>query len=150
MQQQIAQAQSQWLDIYRSGLKTMNDVMKTSLETTERLHNQQLQQVRSALEQTSKSTGEITEVRSLDQLLALQGKLAGWQLQRTLDFWGSLWRAAGDSQIAIISQMQTFTSQVAQDATRLATSQVSNASEAANAVLREAAAEQERQRRATG
>jgi hypothetical protein len=150
MQQQTAQAQSQWLDLYRSSLKTMNDVMKTSLETTERLHNQQLQQVRTALEETSRSTGEITDVRSLDQLMAFQGKLAGSQLQRTLDFWGSIWRAAGDSQMALISQMQTFTSQVAEDAARIATRQVTSASDAANAAMREAAAQQERHHRKAG
>jgi Phasin protein len=148
--QQTAQAQSQWLDLYRSSLKTMNDVMKTSLETTERLHNQQLQQVRSALEETTRSTGELTDVHSLDQLMALQGKLAGSQLQRTLDFWGSIWRAAGDSHIALISQMQTFSSQVAQDATRLATSQISSASDAANAAMREAAAQQQERHRKAG
>jgi hypothetical protein len=128
------QPQTQFFDLYRSGLKTMNDVMKTSLETTERLQNQQLQQVRNALEETTKSTGQLGDVRSLDELMAVQARLAGSQVQRTMDFWGSMWRAAGDSQIAMISQMQSFT-RATEEAVRMA---------AANNPLREAAAQQER------
>jgi hypothetical protein len=136
------QPQTQFFDLYRSGLKTMNDVMKTSLETTERLQNQQLQQVRNALEETTKSTGQLGDVRSLDELMAVQARLAGSQLQRTMDFWGSVWRAAGDGQIAMISQMQSFT-RATEEAVRMA---------ASNSPLREAAPQQERhqQQRKTG
>jgi hypothetical protein len=134
------QPQTQLLDLYRSSLKTMNDVVKTSLETTERLQNQQLQQVRSALEETSKSTSQLGDVRSLDELMAVQARLAGSQVQRTMDFWGSMWRAAGDSQIAMISQMQSFT-RATEEAVRMA---------AANNPLREAAQQQERQQRKAG
>ena len=95
----MQESQTQFFDLYRTSLRAMNDLMKSSLETTERLQNQQLQQVRSAIEETTRSTGQMGEVRSMDELMAAQARLAGSQIQRTMDFWGSLWRAAGDNQI---------------------------------------------------
>lgn len=134
----MQEPQTQLFDLYRSGIRTMNDIMKSSLETTERLQNQQLQQVRSAIEETTRSSGQLGDVRSLDELLAAQAKLAGSQVQRTMDFWSQIWRAAGDSQIAMISQMQSLTTRATQDAVRLATQQVatmgSAARDAGNAV----------------
>lgn len=143
----MQEPQTQFFDLYRTGLRTMNDIMKSSLETTERLQNQQLQQVRSALEETTRSAGQLGTVNSLDDLLAAQAKLAGSQVQRTMDFWSNVWRAAGDSQIALISQMQSLTSRATQDVVRLTTSQVSTmggmARDASNTV-REAATQAER------
>jgi hypothetical protein len=127
-------SQTQFFDLYRSGLRTMNDLVKSSLETTERLQNQQLQQVRSALEETTRSTGQLGDIRSLDELLAAQAKLAGSQVQRTMDFWSQVWRAAGDSQIAMISQMQSLTTRATQEAVRMATAQVSTMGNAARDV----------------
>lgn len=144
----MQEPQTQFFDLYRSGLRTMNDIMKSSLETTERLQSQQLQQVRSAIEDTTRSTGQLGEIRSLDELLAAQAKLAGSQVQRTMDFWNSVWRAAGDSQIALISQMQSLTSRATRDVVRLATAQVATiggaAREASNAVRETAERSQHR------
>src|SRR5690349_7108417 len=127
----MQEPQTQFFDLYRTGLRAMNDFMKSSLETTERLQNQQLQQVRSALEETSRSTGQLGDIKSLDELMATQAKIAGSQVQRTMDFWSNLWRAAGDNQIALISQMQSLTTRATQDVVRLATSQVQNVRDAA-------------------
>lgn len=144
----MQEPQTQFFDLYRSGLRTMNDLMKSSLETTERLQNQQLQQLRSAIEDTTRSSGQLGEIRSLDELLAAQAKLAGSQVQRTMDFWSNVWRAAGDSQINIISQMQSLTSRATQDVVRLATAQVSTmgsaAREATNTVRESAERSQHR------
>jgi len=130
----MAEPQTQFFDLYRTGLRAMNDLVKSSLETTERLQNQQLQQVRSALEDTTRSTGQLGELKSFDELMAAQAKLAGSQVQRTMDFWGTIWRAAGDNQIALIAQMQSLTSRATQDVVRLATSQVNNVRDAATSV----------------
>ena len=141
----MQEPQTQFFDLYRTGLRTMNDIMKSSLEASERLQNQQLQQVRNALEETTRSTGQLGDIRSLDELMAAQAKLAGSQVQRTVDFWSSMWRAAGDSQIALISQMQSFTSRATQDAARLAASGVANigsAAREASSTVREAATQQ--------
>ena len=150
----MQEPQTQFFDFYRSGLRTMNDLMKSSLETTERLQNQQLQQLRSAIEDTTKSSGQLGEIRSLDELLAAQAKLAGSQVQRTMDFWSNVWRAAGDSQIALISQMQSLTSRATQDVVRLATAQVSTmgsaARDAGNTVRESAERAQSQQHRKAG
>jgi hypothetical protein len=145
----MAEPQTQFFDLYRTGLRAMNDLMKSSLESTERLQNQQLQQVRTALEETTRSTGQIGDIRSIDELMAAQARMAGSQLQRTMDFWGSFWRAAGDNQIALISQMQSFTSRATEDVVRLATSQVSTIGSAAREASSNAreGAQSERQRK---
>jgi phasin family protein len=91
---------TQLLDLYRTGVRTTSDVMKASLESVERMQNQQLQLIRSALEENAKSAGQIAEVRSMDELVALQARLAGSQVQRMMDYWSGVWRAAGDNQMA--------------------------------------------------
>ena len=147
----MQEPQTQIFDLYRSGLRTMNDLMKSSLETTERLQNQQLQQLRSAIEDTTKSSGQLGDIRSLDELLAAQAKLAGSQVQRTMDFWSNVWRAAGDNQIALISQMQSLTSRATQDVVRLATAQVSSmgsAAREAGTAVRETAERSQQHRKA--
>jgi hypothetical protein len=149
----MQEPQNQFFDLYRTGLRAMNDIMKSSLESTERFQNQQLQQVRSALEETTRSTGQLGDIRSVDDLMAAQAKIAGSQIQRTMDFWGNLWRAAGDNQIALISQMQSFTSRATQDVVRLAASQVSTIGSAAREVgsgVREGAQQSERPQRKAG
>ena len=75
-------AQAQFLDLYRASLKTATDFMKTSLEQTERFQQQQLQMVKSALEESSRSGNQASEVKSLDDIVALNSKLAGNQLER--------------------------------------------------------------------
>lgn len=149
----MQEPQTQFFDLYRSGLRTMNDLMKSSLETTERLQNQQLQQLRSTIEDTAKSSGQLGDIRSLDELLAAQAKLAGSQVQRTMDFWSNVWRAAGDSQINLISQMQSLTSRATQDVVRLATAQVStlgSAAREAGTAVRETAERAQAQHRKAG
>ena len=69
--------QAEFLDLYKAGLKTAGDLMKASLQTAERLQNQQLVVIRTALDQQSNSVSELSQVRSLDELISVQGKLWG-------------------------------------------------------------------------
>jgi hypothetical protein len=133
--------QAQFLDLYRAGIKTATELMKTSLEQTERFQQQQLQMVRSALEESSRSSSEAAEVKSLDDIVALNSKLAGNQLERMTEFWSNWWRVAGDAQKSMIDQMQAqlgqakervregyaFTARTSEEAARLAASQVAGA-----------------------
>jgi len=91
---------TQFLDLYRAGVRTASDVMKASLESVERMQNQQLQLIRSALEENAKSASQLAEVKSMDELVALQARLNGSQAQRVMDYWSGVWRAAGDNQLA--------------------------------------------------
>ena len=130
--------QAQFLDLYRASVRSAADFMKLSLEQTERLQQQQLQLIRGALEENTRSTTQLGEAKSLDDLVALNSRLAGAQLERVTEFWASWWRAAGDAQKSIIDQVQSqmgqakervresyqFTARASEDAARLAASQV--------------------------
>jgi hypothetical protein len=86
--------QADLFDLYRAGLKNAADFMKASLESAERLQSQQLVAIRNALEQQSQSMGELGEAKTLDQLLALQTRIAGAQLERAVNLWGDLVQVA--------------------------------------------------------
>lgn len=103
----IQQQQTYFLELYRAGMRTATDIMKASLENVQKLHSQQMEAVRGALDENARSARELSEVRSLDEMLALQTRIAGAQLERATDLWGRIWRAAGDSQVAIIGQVQS-------------------------------------------
>lgn len=102
----MTQPQAEFLDLYRAGLKTAADLMRASLQSAERLQNQQLVAIRSALDQQSKSLSELGQAKTLDDLMALQSKMAGAQLERAIGYWSSLCQAAGENQVAAIGQMQ--------------------------------------------
>lgn len=86
--------QADLFDLYRAGLKNAADLVKASLESAERLQSQQLVAIRRALEQQSQSLGELGEAKTLDQLLAVQTRMAGAQLERAVTLWGDLFQVA--------------------------------------------------------
>jgi phasin family protein len=86
----MTQPQAEFLDLYRAGLKTAADLMKVSLQGAERLQNQQLVAIRTALDQQSKSISELGQARTLDELLALQTRMAGAQWERAMGYWTEL------------------------------------------------------------
>lgn len=88
----MTQPQAEFLDLYRAGLKTAADMMKVSLQNAERLQNQQLVAIRTALDQQSKAASELGQARTIDELLALQTRLAGSQWERTMGYWTELWQ----------------------------------------------------------
>jgi hypothetical protein len=93
-----------FFELYCAGLKNAADMMSASLESARRLQQQQLDALQSAIEEQNQSMRELAQVHSVEQLIALQSKLAGSQLERALDFWSRAWSAAGDSQIALMAQ----------------------------------------------
>ena len=88
----MTQPQTEFLDLYRAGLKTAADLMKASLQSAERMQNQQLVAIRTALDQQSKSISELGQARTIDELLALQTKMAGAQWERAMGYWSELWQ----------------------------------------------------------
>jgi phasin family protein len=89
----MTQPQAEFLDLYRAGLKTAADLMKASLQNAERLQNQQLVAIRTALDQQSKASSELSQARTIDELLALQTKMAGAQWERAMGYWTDLWQS---------------------------------------------------------
>jgi hypothetical protein len=130
--------QAQFMDLYRAGIRSATDMMKLSLEHTERLQQQQLQLLRSALDEGARSGSQAGETKSLDEVVAFNSRVAGAQLERVSEFWANWWRAAGDAQKSMIEQFQSqmgratervressaFTARAAEDTARLAASQV--------------------------
>jgi phasin family protein len=102
----MTQPQAELLDLHRAGLKTAADLMKASLQSAERLQNQQLVAIRSAIDQSSKSASELSSAKSLDELLALQTRLAGAQIERAISYWGELVQITTENQRQAISQVQ--------------------------------------------
>src|SRR5918996_1840834 len=86
----MTQPQAEFLDLYRAGLKTAADLMKVSLQSAERLQNQQLVAIRTALDQQSKSISELAQAKTLDEMLAVQTKMAGAQWERAVGYWSDL------------------------------------------------------------
>ena len=121
----MTQPQAEFLDRYRAGLKTAADLMKASLQSAEKLQNQQLVAIRTALDQQSKSINELGQARTIDELLALQTKMAGAQWERAVGYWSDL----AQTQMA---QARDWLSEAAHVAT------------AANATMRHQVAKQER------
>ena len=87
----MTQPQAEFLDLYRAGLKTAADVMKASLQNAEKLQNQQLVAIRSALDQQARSINDLSQARSIDELLSLQTRMAGQQFERAVGFWSELY-----------------------------------------------------------
>ena len=106
----MTQPQTEFLDLYRAGLKTAADLMRASLQSAERLQNQQLVAIRTALDQQAKTISELGQARSIDELLALQTKMAGAQWERTMGYWTELCQTQ-------IAQARDWMSEAAQAAT---------------------------------
>lgn len=120
----MTQPQAEFLDLYRAGLKTSADLMKASLQNAERLQNQQLVAIRTALDQQSRAISDLTQARSLDELLSLQTRLAGQQFERAVGFWGELYQTQ-------VQQAQSWWSEVngaAQSVTQNAAAAIRQAS----------------------
>ena len=120
----MTQQQTEFLDLYRAGLKTAADMMKASLQNAERLQNQQLVAIRSALDQQSRAVSDLSQARSLDELLSLQTRLAGAQFERAVGFWSELYQSQ-------VSQAQSWFKEMngaAQSATSNAAAAIRQAS----------------------
>ena len=88
----MTQPQAEFVDLYKAGLKTAADLVKVSLQSAEKLQNQQLVAIRTALDQQSKSISELGQARTIDDLMALQTRMAGAQFERAVGFWNELYQ----------------------------------------------------------
>jgi phasin family protein len=152
--------QAEFLDLYKAGLKSAVDLMKASLESAERLQQQQLAAIRGALEQHVNAVNELGNAKSLDDLMALQQKMASSQFERVMGYWGNLCQAAGQNQTAAIGQVQSqmaqardwfsetysLTARATEEAAKIAAAQVAAASNAGLRQQSQQAAKQERAR----
>ena len=108
----IQQQQTYFLELYRAGLRAASDIAKASIENAQRLHAQQVDALRQALDTNTTSARQLTEASSITDLLALQVKLAGSQAEQVADFWTRAWRTASETQVAMLGQVQTQVGQL--------------------------------------
>jgi hypothetical protein len=106
----VIQQQAHFLEIYRAGMKNAADIAKATLENAEKMQDRQLRAIRGALEENAKAASELSQVRSFDELMALQTRLAGSQVERLVDFWSSMWRASGEGMENMRSAAQSMQS----------------------------------------
>ena len=150
--------QNQFVDIYRNGIKTATEVSRASLETFVQLQEKQLGIVRNLLDESKRSADGFAEAKSFEDLVSLQSRLAGAQLERVAEFWSSIVHSAAEQQKSWLERMQSqigqtkdrvretydLTTRTSEEIARTAASQVSRASGS----IREAASStQERQRK---
>ena len=102
----MTQPQADLFDIYRAGLKTAADLVKASLESAERLQNQQLAAIRSVIDRQSRSASELSRAKTMDELVAVQTRLVGQQLEHAASLWSDFCQAAGENQRVAIGRMQ--------------------------------------------
>jgi hypothetical protein len=93
----MTQPQPELVDLYRAG-KGAVDWLKVSLESAERLQNQQLIAIRSAWTRRSDRPRNLGGAKTLDELLAQQTRMAKAQMRGLLGFWTSFYE----------NQMATF------------------------------------------
>ena len=110
----MTQPQAEMLDLYRAGLKSAAELFKTSLENAERLQNQQLVAIRTAIVEHSKTASELGSARTIDELLTAHSRLAGAQMERALGYWSELCQVAGQNQMAAIGQVQQHMSRISE------------------------------------
>ena len=138
--------QAQLLDLYRASIRSATDIMKASLEQTERLQQQQLQLIRTALDDSTRSTAQAGELKGLDDMVAFNSRLAGAQLERVGEFWANWWRAAADAQKSMIDQFQSTIGQ-AKDQMREGYSLAARAAEDTTRLASQAANERKEHRK---
>jgi hypothetical protein len=119
--------QNQLVDLYRNGMRTAADVARVSLESSIRMHEKQLQLARDFLQEQSSSAEEIARAASLQELLAVQSRLAGAQWGRMVELWSNVWQTAAQTQAQGLREMQTFATRSSEDVARAAANQVSRA-----------------------
>ena len=137
----IEQQQTYLLDLYRAGIRTAADIAKATLESAQRLQTQQAEVLRQAIDDNTRSARQLSEANSLADVMAVQVKLAGAQVERTADFWTRAWRTASETQVAMLGQVQNQVGQLSErvrESVSLAARAGENAASSGADALREA------------
>jgi hypothetical protein len=110
----IQQQQTYLLELYRAGVRAASDIAKASLENAQRLHAQQAEALREAVDASSRSAQQLSDANSITDLMALQMKLAGTQAEQAAEFWTRAWRTASETQVAMLGQVQNQVGQLSE------------------------------------
>jgi phasin family protein len=103
----MQQQQTYFLELYRAGMRAAADITKASLENAQRLHSQQVEALREATESNVQSARQLSEAKSLGDMIGLQVKLAAQQAEQAAELWTRTWRTASETQVALLGRVQT-------------------------------------------
>ena len=151
--------QSQFVDLYRNGVKTAAEAATTTLEKAVQLHERQLGILRNIVDENKRSVDGLADAKTFEDLWTLQSRLARTQLERMAEIWSNVVQTAAEQQKAWIERMQSqigdtkervretydLTARTSEEIARAAANQVSRATGS----VREApsAAHEQRQRK---
>lgn len=102
-------------DFYRASLRATGDATRLSLESTVRLRTRQLRCIDEALASHARLIAEVEAAKSLDELVAVSGKLAGAQYETLIGYWGAIYEAIGENQAEVARLVQSQAGQIHYD-----------------------------------
>jgi len=89
--------QEQFLDLYRTGIRSAADVGQAWLQVSLRLHEKQMEAVRGMVDENARSAERLGEAKTIQDLFSVQSRLAGEQMQRMGRLWSTMWQAAAEN-----------------------------------------------------
>ena len=108
--------QNQFVDLYRSGIRTTAEIARTSLESVVQLQERQLGILRTILDESRRSTDALAEAKTIEDVMAAQSRILGAQVERMAELWSNFVHSAAEQQKTWIERVQ---SQVGQTKDRL-------------------------------
>lgn len=111
----MTQPQDRFFDFYRASLRATGDATRVSLESTVRLRTRQLKCIDEALASHARLIAEADAAQSLDELVAVSGKLAGAQYETLIGYWGAIYDAIGENHVGVARLVQSQAEQIHYD-----------------------------------
>lgn len=103
----MTKSDNQFFDLYRSGLEAFLDMTKTSVQGAERLREQQVKAITDAFSEAGEAGRQAGSVKSLEEMLELQARIAPTQLEKAMRYWSGLYATGARNQVELMQQMQT-------------------------------------------
>lgn len=98
--------QEQFIALYRSNLESMVSMARSVLDEAERLRTRQLEAIREALAENEELARQIAGAETVDQLFAVQSRIANHQVDVALGYWGRVFEAASQTQVKGMKQFE--------------------------------------------
>jgi phasin family protein len=108
----MIKSENQFLDLYRSGIEAVFAMTKCSIEGAERLRNQQMRTLNEALADAGETGRQIGSVKSFDQFVEMQSKLAPAQLEKAMGYWTGWYATSARNQVELMQNVQSKVSDI--------------------------------------
>jgi len=101
------QAPEQLVQFSKASLEAALSIANITIQSTERLMDLQMKTAKDALDQSMKSAKALTDVKSVQDLVALQSSAAQPNMEKALAYSRSLYEVASDAQVRIGKLVET-------------------------------------------